>query len=197
MASAEGAKHETSGGRSPDIRRPRVVISRCIDFDSCRYNGQVIRAGVREELEQHVDLVPICPELEIGLGVPRDPVRLVRAEGGPRMVQPATARDLTAPMTSFARDFLAGVGPVDGFVLKSRSPSCAVRDAPVLHRDTDHSPLDAGPGLFAAQVLEAYPDAAVEDELTLRDPRRRREFVATVEALAQRRSLREVPGSPP
>ena len=57
--------------------RPRVVISRCIDFDSCRYNGQVIRASLREELEPHVDFVPICPELEIGLGVPRDPIRLV------------------------------------------------------------------------------------------------------------------------
>ena len=54
------------------------MISRCIDFDSCRYNGQVIRASLREELEPHVDFVPICPELEIGLGVPRDPVRLVR-----------------------------------------------------------------------------------------------------------------------
>ena len=58
------------------------MISRCIDFDSCRYNGQVIRASLREELEPHVDFVPICPELEIGLGVPRDPVRLVRAGRG-------------------------------------------------------------------------------------------------------------------
>ena len=56
----------------------RIVISRCIDFDACRYNGQVIRASLREELEPHIELRPICPELEIGLGVPRDPVRLVR-----------------------------------------------------------------------------------------------------------------------
>ena len=78
--------------------RPRIVISRCIDFDSCRYDGQVIRASLREELEPHVDFVPICPELEIGLGVPRDPVRLVRRSGATHMEQPATGRDVTAQM---------------------------------------------------------------------------------------------------
>ena len=83
--------------------RPIVVISRCIDFDACRYNGQVIRASLREELEPHMELRPICPELEIGLGVPRDPVRLVRAKRGPRMVQPSTDRDLTQPMERFSK----------------------------------------------------------------------------------------------
>ena len=147
----------------------------------------MIRAGLREELAQHVDLVPICPELEIGLGVPRDPVRLVRSDGGPRMVQPATGRDLTAQMEGFARGFLGRLGPVDGFVLKSRSPSCGVHDAQVLHRDADDSPSDAGSGLFAARVLEAYPDAAVADETELRDPRRRRAFLERVRAHASGR----------
>jgi uncharacterized protein YbbK (DUF523 family) len=59
--------------------RPQVVISRCIDFDSCRYNGQVVRASLREELAEHVSLTPVCPEVEIGLGVPRDPIRGVRS----------------------------------------------------------------------------------------------------------------------
>ena len=54
-----------------EFPRPVVVISRCIDFDSCRYNGQVVRASLRDELESHVDFVPICPELEIGWACPR------------------------------------------------------------------------------------------------------------------------------
>jgi len=120
--------------------RPRVVISRCIDFDSCRYNGQVIRASLRDEFEPHVDFVPICPELEIGLGVPRDPVRLLRRDGEPHMVQPATGRDVTAPMQAFSKRFLSGVGPADAFILKARSPSCGVRNAKVFHRDEDGSP---------------------------------------------------------
>src|SRR2546422_2439127 len=108
--------------------RPTVVISRCIDFDSCRYNGQVIRASLREELEPFVELRPICPELEIGLGVPRDPVRLVSRADGAHMIQPSTGRDLTRRMNAFSAQFLGAVEEVDGFILKSRSPSCAIEN---------------------------------------------------------------------
>jgi len=217
--------------------RPRVVISRCIDFDSCRYDGQVVRASLREELEPHVDFVPICPELEIGLGVPRDPVRLVRRSGAANMVQPATGRDVTAQMESFSRDFLSGLGTADGFILKARSPSCGVRDAKVFQTDDDGAAFDSGPGLFAARVLERFPHAAVEDEAGMNDPDLRHHFLTKAFALAgvraaaaaglpaliefharskmlhepyppelarservtkrQRRSLREVPGTPP
>jgi uncharacterized protein YbbK (DUF523 family) len=202
--------------------RPRVVISRCIDFDSCRYDGQVIRASLREELEPHVDFVPICPELEIGLGVPRAPVRLVRRSGGAQMVQPATGRDVTAEMESFSRDFLRGIGTPDAFILKARSPSCGVRNTKVFHTDEDGAAFDSGAGLFAARVLERFPDAAVEDEAGMNDPVLRHRFLTNAFALAgvragkvldepyppelarpervterQRRSLRKVPGTPP
>jgi uncharacterized protein YbgA (DUF1722 family)/uncharacterized protein YbbK (DUF523 family) len=159
------------------------VISRCIDFDSCRYNGQVIRASLREELEPHVDFVPICPELEIGLGVPRDPVQLVRGADGARMVQ-STSRDLTTRMESFSRHFLGGLETADAFVLKARSPSCGVWDAKVFHVDEDGAPFDSGPGLFAARVLERFPHAAVEDEARLNDLRFRHHFLTKAFALA-------------
>jgi uncharacterized protein YbbK (DUF523 family) len=168
--------------------RPIVVISRCIDFDSCRYNGQVIRASLREELEPHVELRPICPELEIGLGVPRDPVRLVGSDGGARMVQPSTGRDLTRSMDSFSRTYLGEVGDVDGFILKSRSPSCGIRDAKVFHSDDEDAWHDTGPGLFAARVLERFPQAAVEDEVRLSDPHVRDQFLTKVRALASFRA---------
>ena len=146
--------------------RPRVVISRCIDFDSCRYNGQVVRASLREELEPWLDFVPICPELEIGLGVPRDPIRLVAGVGGEQLVQPSTGRDLTQPMARFTRDWLSDAGEVDGFILKSRSPSCGVGSAKV-HRPDDSGPPARGSGLFAAGAQERYPRAAIEEETRL------------------------------
>jgi uncharacterized protein YbbK (DUF523 family) len=163
--------------------RPIVVISRCIDFDSCRYNGQVIRASLREKLEPLIDLRPICPELEIGLGVPRDPVDLDRAGEEVRMVQPSTGRDLTAAMSSFSNRFLDSLQEVDGFILKSRSPSCGVRDA----RITTPSGEEAGPGLFAARVLERFPRAPVEDEARLLDDAVRSAFLEAVFALARER----------
>ena len=171
----------------PPPVRPIVVISRCIDFDACRYNGQVIRASLREELEPHIELRPICPELEIGLGVPRDPVRLVRSAGGARMVQPSTGRDLTRSMDSFSRTYLAGVDEADGFILKSRSPSCGVRDAKRFHSDAEDAEHDSGPGLFAARVLERFPYAAIEDEAGLNDLRLRDQFLTKVWALASLR----------
>jgi uncharacterized protein YbbK (DUF523 family) len=164
--------------------RPIVVISRCIDFDSCRYNGQVIRATLREELEPHVELRPICPELEIGLGVPRDPVRLVRSGDGTRMVQPSTGRDLTEAMEGFSRAYLGGIGEVDGFILKSRSPSCGMRDAKRFHSDDEVAGHDTGAGLFAARVLERFPHAAIEDEVRLADPRVLDEFLTRLRQLA-------------
>ena len=160
--------------------RPIVVISRCIDFDSCRYNGQVIRASLREKLEPLVELRPICPELEIGLGVPRDPVNLVRAGGEVRMIQPSTGRDLTAAMRSFSDRFLDSLEAVDGFILKSRSPSCAVGDARI-------SDDGKGAGLFANRVLERFPQTAVEDEARLQDEAVRRGFLDKVFALAAER----------
>jgi uncharacterized protein YbbK (DUF523 family) len=173
--------------------RPIVVISRCIDFDSCRYNGQVIRASLREQLEPFVELRPICPELEIGLGVPRDPVKLVRGDGGPHMIQPSTGRDLTAAMNAFSARFLDSLDGVDGFILKSRSPSCAIRDGKVFHSAAGKAEHDSGPGLFAARVLERFPHAAVEDEARLGDERLRRHFLTTVFTLALLR-LGGVPG---
>jgi uncharacterized protein YbgA (DUF1722 family)/uncharacterized protein YbbK (DUF523 family) len=164
--------------------RPTVVISRCIDFDSCRYNGQVVRASLREELEPFVELAPICPELEIGLGVPRDPVRLVGGADRVRMVQPSTGRDLTRAMNAFSSRFLGGLDAVDGFILKSRSPSCAVRNSKVFHSDAVDAGHDSGPGLFAARVLERFPDAAIEDEGRLNDQRLREHFLTKLFALA-------------
>ena len=171
-----------------------VVISRCIDFDSCRYNGQVIRASLREELEPHIELQPICPELEIGLGVPRDPVRLVRSEDGPRMVQPKTGRDVTRSMEAFSRRFLSGVGDADGFILKSRSPSCGIRNAKLFHSEAEGAGHSNGPGLFTGRVLERFPYAAVEDEGRLNDLRLRDHFLTKLWALA---GLREVADAGP
>ncbi|HZO58057.1 MAG TPA: DUF523 and DUF1722 domain-containing protein [Solirubrobacterales bacterium] len=164
--------------------RPIVVISRCIDFDACRYNGQVIRASLREELEPHMELRPICPELEIGLGVPRDPVRLVRSGAGARMVQPSTGRDLTRAMETFSRDYLDTVADADGFILKSRSPSCGIRNAKRFHSEAEDAGHDSGPGLFTARVLERFPHAAVEDEGRLNDLRLRDHFLTKLWALS-------------
>lgn len=175
--------------RSHAHPRPRLVVSRCLELEACRYNGVSIRAPWVRRLEPFVDLVPVCPEVEIGLGVPRDPVRLVVLGDETRMVQPSTDRDLTEAMTTFSRDFLDRVEPVDGFLLKSRSPSCGIKDTK-LHTAAEPSmPAGKGAGLFAGAVLERFGDRAVEDEGRLTNFRLRHHFLIQLFTLARVRRL--------
>ncbi|RMF90465.1 MAG: DUF523 domain-containing protein, partial [Nitrospinota bacterium] len=109
--------------------KPVVVISKCLEIAPCRYNGEMITDSFVQKLAPHVTFIPVCPEVEIGLGVPRHPIRLVTSQGETRLIQPATGQDLSASMQAFSRDFLSTLDEVDGFILKSRSPSCGLRDS--------------------------------------------------------------------
>jgi uncharacterized protein YbbK (DUF523 family) len=156
--------------------RPRVVVSKCLFGARCRYDGEVMDDDLVARLGGLVEFRPVCPEMEMGLGVPRAPIRVVRQQDGLRLVQPETGRELTMAMTRFSRRFLAGVGAVDGFLLKSRSPSCAVRDAAVYGR-TGRLLAARRPGFFAAAVRARFPLVPVEDERRLRSPVIYRRFV--------------------
>ena len=105
------------------------------------------------------------------------------------MVQPSTGRDLTTLMEGFSREFLGGVGEVDGFILKSRSPSCGIRNAKRFHSEDEGAGHDSGPGLFTARVLERFPHAAVEDEGRLNDLRLRDHFLTKLFALGAFRQV--------
>ena len=119
-------------------------------------------------LSNQVEFVLVCPEAGIGLSVPRDPIRLVKTDRGIRLVQTRTGRDLTSIMRSFCREFLTGL-KADGFILKARSPSCAVRDA-AMYDDSGEVMEETRPGLFAAEVLAHLPGLPVEDEEHLKEP---------------------------
>ena len=174
-----------SNSRTPT---PVVVLSRCLGVEACRYNGEMIREDFIRQLSSYVKFRPVCPEMEIGLGVPRDPIRIIAGGGGRTLVQPATGRDLTRSMTTFSQSFLTKLKDVDGFILKSRSPSCGIRDARI-HDADQETVLERGAGIFAAAVLEHFPDAAVEDEKRLRNRIRREHFLTRLYALARLRRI--------
>ncbi|WP_448568501.1 YbgA family protein [Thermus sp.] len=172
--------------------RPRLVVSACLGFAAVRYSGELIPDKVVAALKDHVDFVPVCPEVEIGLGVPRPTVRLVRGEEGPRMVQPRTGEDLTARMEGFSRAFLASLGEVEGFILKNRSPTCALKDAKVYAYPDQGGTVGHGPGLFARAVMEAFPLLPKEDEGRLTNARIRAQFFTRIFGLARLRRLRDL-----
>jgi uncharacterized protein YbgA (DUF1722 family)/uncharacterized protein YbbK (DUF523 family) len=169
--------------------RPRVLFSRCLGFAACRYNGQAIHDASVDRLLPFVDAVTICPEMEIGLGVPRSPVRLVASSEGPRLLQPETGLDVTQRMAALARDFLAQLGPCDGAVLKAGSPSCGLRDVRLYAGSEKGSSHTKTLGMFGGAVLAASTPWATEDEGRLRNYDLRQHFLTRLFALARLRAV--------
>ncbi len=176
---------------APSFPRPRIGISRCIELDHCRYNGDSIGSEFVRRLRDHVDLVPVCPEVSIGLGVPRDPIRIVLRGKERHLVQPSTDRDVTLPMVSFTNDFLDRLGDVDGFILKSRSPSCGVYDVRIYPEKATAAPLDRGSGMFGDKVRERLLGIPVEDEARLRNIKLGEHFLTRAFTLRGFRELTE------
>ena len=172
----------------PTDAQPRLVVSRCIEFDHCRWNGLTISSDVVKLLRPQVSFVPVCAEVEIGLGVPRPPIRVISVGGELRLHQPETGRDCTADMQGFARSFLDGVGEVDGFLLKSRSPSCGIKDVRVYRELTNDTVSGKGAGFFAAAVQARFGHLAIEDEGRLTNYTLRHHFLTRVFASARYRA---------
>lgn len=176
----------------PTSARPQVVVSKCLGFAACRYNGQVIPNPFVEQLRPFVDFLPVCPEVELGLGVPRPPIRVVQRDGERRLVQPETGRDITEAMQSFTATFLAGLSAVDGFILKNRSPSCGIKDVKFYADAAGETPAGKDAGFFGQAVLERFGHLAVEDEGRLTNLILRDHFLIKLFTLARFRQAKAV-----
>ncbi len=161
--------------------RPRIGVSGCLLGQEVRHNGGHSRSRfLTDELDPYVDWVPFCPEVEIGLGTPRAPVRLT-SDG--RMVN----RDGTADHTAAMAALPLPTG-LDGYVFKSRSPSCGIHGIP--RYGPGGQPTDRrGRGLYADRLIGAFPLLAVEDEGRLNDAVLREAFTERVFAVARLRDL--------
>jgi uncharacterized protein YbgA (DUF1722 family)/uncharacterized protein YbbK (DUF523 family) len=169
-----------------------VVVSKCLGFDACRYNGEIIQDDVVQRIRPFVQIITVCPEVEIGLGIPRQPIRMVNLnDQETRLIQPANNTDITNDMNEFKESFLRSLGDVDGFILKSRSPSCAIKDANV-YTGTEKAPLiEKRGGFFGQKIAERFPHLAVEDEGRLRNEIIREHFLIKLFTLAQFRTLKD------
>ena len=177
-----------------DRGRPRVGISRCLLGDEVRYDGGHKRDDLLVSLGSLVEWVPVCPEVEAGMGTPREPIDLVASDDGVaaggarvRLVGVHSRKDWTVAMTTFSaarvRELLDQ--ELDGYVLKSDSPSCGLEGVRV---DRGGEASRDGRGLFAQALMEAFPDLPIEEDRRLSDPAVCREFIAQVFA-HQRRQL--------
>jgi len=167
---------------SPD-RKPRLGISACLLGEKVRYDGgDRLDHYLRETLGAYVEWVPVCPEVEMGLTVPREPMRLVGDPASPGLVTVGTGIDHADNMLRWSRNRVAGLEELDlsGFVFKSRSPSCGIRGVDV-YGDSG-MPSGTSPGIFAAEFMRRFPLVPVEDEDRLQAPSVREKFISRVKA---------------
>jgi len=164
--------------------KPRIGISRCLLGDLVRYDGTHKRdESVLGMFGDDVEWVAVCPEVEVGMGTPREPIQLVAHPDGVRsgsqrvlLLGVTSGEDWTERMRTWARDCVETLRALDlsGFILKARSPSCGVQGVAI------QSGPDAGRGLFAQTLIESLPGLPVEDEDRLQDPAVRDAFLRRV-----------------
>ncbi|WP_020542124.1 DUF1722 domain-containing protein [Nonomuraea coxensis] len=171
----------------PDAR-PRVAVSSCLLGELVRYNGGHSRDRfLTDALDPYVEWIRICPEMEAGLGTPRETLRLEESATGPRLMTRTTHADLTDRMRALAAERAAALD-VDGYVFKAKSPTCGIHGVPVYR--AEGSPADRrNRGLFAETIITAHPLLPVEDEGRLHDALLRESFVERVFAHARLRAL--------
>ena len=162
------------------FNKPEIIISRCIEFDNCRYNSQMISSDFVKKIKPFVNFKTVCPEVEMGLGIQRNPIRVVLKDKIKKLIQPETGKDFTKKMNDFTNDFLKKIENVDGFILKSRSPSCGIKDVKIYPTSDKSAPIYRESGFFGEKVLKLFPRIATEDEARLRNPAIREHFLRNI-----------------
>ncbi len=181
----------TGQARIPAERPLRIGISSCLLGQKVRYDG-----GHKQDryltdiLGPYCEFVPVCPELEAGMGVPREAVRLVGAADAPLMIGVRSGEDWTERMNRLAARRVAQLGKMDlcGYVLKKDSPSCGMERVKVYDPDGG-LPDRSGIGLFARALLAGLPLLPVEEEGRLNDARLRDNFIVRVFAAHRLQTL--------
>ena len=171
--------------------RPRIVVSRCLGFARCRYDGVQCDDAFVAALRPHAQWITVCPEMALGLGCPRPRIRVVVERDRRILFQPDTSRDLTQAMLSCCASLCAGFRGVDGFILKSKSPSCGLRGTKTYADRYAERHVRRGTGYFADAVRERFGHLPMEDERRLAGSAVRRAFLTRVFAgAALRRAAR-------
>lgn len=174
----------------------RLGVSSCLLGNRVRYDGQhKLDHFLVDVLGQYVEWVPVCPEVECGLPVPREAMRLVGDPEHPRLVTIRTRIDHTDRMLQWASRRARELDREDlcGFVFKSRSPSSGMKSVKVYN--DDGMPSQTGVGLFAKAFMDRFPLLPVEDEGRLNDALLRENFIERIFAFHRWKTFRNGDGS--
>ncbi len=172
------------------MEKIKLGISTCLLGENVRYDGgHKLDRFLMDTLGQYVEYVPICPEVECGLPVPREAMRLEGDPNSPRLITIHTKQDMTECMIEWARRRVIALEKEDlyGFIFKSDSPSSGMERIKVYN--DKGMPVKRGVGMFARIFMEHFPLLPVEDEGRLHDPRLRENFIERIFALKRWRKV--------
>lgn len=169
--------------------RIRIGVSACLLGEPVRFDsGHQRDHFVVDNLARYFELVPICPEVAIGLGVPREPIHLVGSAQSPRAVGTRNALlDVTEPLAEYGRRMARELGDISGYLFKSKSPSCGTERVKV--HGHSGAPRRIGRGIYAAEIMRANPLLPVEEEGRLNEPMRRESFIERLYAYRRWQNL--------
>jgi len=168
------------------MEKVKLGISSCLLGEKVRYNGgHKLDRLLKDTVGKHVEYIPVCPEVECGLGVPRKPMRLEGNPESPRLVVTGTRDDMTRRLETFAQGKMAQLEKEDicGFIFKSHSPSCGKEGVNIYNENS--LPAGTGAGIFAGIFMEHFPSLPVEDEEHLHDPGLRENFMERIFAFTK------------
>ena len=153
------------------MRKPKIVVSECLYGTKCRYDGQGYNDKVIQSLKDYVDIQTVCPELAIGLSIPREPIRIEMNKENEeyRLIDYNSKNDYTNQMTEFSEEFINGLDDIDGFILKSRSPTCGLTDAKVYYCGNKCSIRSNENGFFSQKIIDKYDYLPIENEGRLKN----------------------------
>ena len=163
-------------------QKPLVGVSRCLLGDAVRYDGRSkANQIILEQLSQLFELIPVCPEVEAGLTIPRPPVQLTGSIESPRLTgRDDPLLDVTSIMQQYCSTRPAELNQLAGFIFKSRSPSCGLNSVPVFINEK--CVTETGRGIFAKKMCQTYPDLPVIEDSDLEEKILLEEFIKLASA---------------
>lgn len=158
----------------------KVGISSCLLGQQVRFDGGHKRSAFcDDELSKHVEFVPFCPEVGIGLPIPRPTIRLEGNADQVRAIIPKTGEDVSQPLREFADKIQIKAQHLSGYVLCAKSPSCGMERVKLYDPETGHAQKQAM-GLFAERLQQLNPALPLEEDGRLNDPHLRENFILRV-----------------
>ena len=171
------------------LTKIKLGISACLLGEKVRYDGgHKLDHFITETLGKFVEFVPVCPEVECGLGIPREAMHLVAGPDGPRLVTIRTQVDYTERMRTWAQKRVVELEQEDlcGFIFKSGSPSSGMERVKIYYGKGE--PARTGVAMFAREFMQHFPLLPVEDEGRLHDPDLRENFLERLFSLQRWRN---------